>query len=92
MRLILDRVHDIPTLGEHELFTSEFGARWAGVHQATGMVSVQLGVDLVTAFLRLRTHAFSTGRRLSAVADDVVERKLWFAPDPTGETGPATDR
>jgi hypothetical protein len=92
MRLILDRVHDIPTLGEHELFASEFGARWAGVHQATGMVSVQLGVDLVTAFLRLRTHAFSTGRRLSAVADDVVERKLWFAPDPTGETGPATDR
>lgn len=85
MHLILARVHDIPTAGEHELFASEFGARWAVVHQATGMVSVQLGTDLVMAFLRLRTHAFSTGRRLSEVADDVVERKLRFAPDPTGD-------
>jgi len=92
MQLILDRVHDIPSLGEHALFDSEFGVRWAGVHQATGMVSMQLGSDLITAFLRLRAHAFSTGRRLSAVADDVVDRKLSFAPDAPGETGPATGR
>jgi hypothetical protein len=92
MHLILDRVHDIPTVGEYELLATDFGARWAVVHQATGMVSAQLGTDLITAFLRLRTHAFSTGRRLSAVADDVVGRKLRFAPDPTGDTGSATDR
>jgi hypothetical protein len=92
MHLILDRVHDVPTLSERELFASEFGVRWAVVHQATGMVSMQLRADLVTAFLRLRAHAFSTGRRLSEVADDVVDRKLWFAPDSTGETGPPTDR
>jgi hypothetical protein len=92
MHLILDRVHDIPTRAEHELFASEFGIRWAGVHQAAGMVSVQLGTDIVTAFLRLRAHAFSTGRRLSAVADDVVDRKLRFVPDPTGDAGPETYR
>lgn len=45
------------------------------------MVSAQLGTDLTTAFLRLRSYAFSTDRRLSAVADDVVERKLRFTPD-----------
>lgn len=81
MHLLLARVHDIPTSGEYELFASEFGARWAVVHQATGMVSVQLGTDLVTAFLRLRTHAFTTGRRLSEIADDVVEHKLRFTRD-----------
>jgi len=92
MQLILDRVHDIPTVAEYDLFTTDFGTRWAGVHQATGMVSVQLDTDLTTAFLRLRTHAFSTGRRLSAVADDVVTRKLRFSPEPTGDTGSPTDR
>lgn len=91
MRLILDRVQDIPTVGEHELFASEFAVPWGGIHRATGMVSVQLHSDLVTAFLRLRAHAFRTDRPLSTVADDVVEGRLRFTPDPTDETGPATD-
>lgn len=48
------------------------------IHQATGMVSVQLGVDLGTALLRLRGAAFTDGRLLSELAADVVSRKLRF--------------
>ncbi|MGO1055209.1 ANTAR domain-containing protein [Crossiella sp. CA198] len=55
--------------------------RWAVVHQATGMVSVQLDTDLDQAFLRLRAHAYGTDRRLSEVAADVVARRLRFTPD-----------
>jgi hypothetical protein len=71
MMLVLDQ-------HSRELFADEFGNRWAGVHQATGMVSAQLDSDLTEAFLRLRAHAFSTGCRLSDVADDVVEGRLRF--------------
>jgi hypothetical protein len=46
------------------------------VHQATGMVSVQLGVSAEVAILRLRAHAYSTERSLGAVANDIVTRKL----------------
>ncbi len=71
-----------PTDGPPDLPGSGFEYRWAVVHQATGMVSVQLGSDLTVAFLRLRAHAYLTGRRLSQVASDVVERTLRFDPDP----------
>ncbi len=64
-----------------DLPSSGFEYRWAEVHQATGMVSVQLDSDLTVAFLRLRAHAYLTGRRLSQVAGDVVERRLGFEPD-----------
>lgn len=46
------------------------------VHQATGMVSVQLGVSLAEALLRLRAHAYATDRPLNEVAADVVARRL----------------
>ena len=52
------------------------------VYQATGMVSVQVGVSLEEAFVRLRAHAFAAGTPLDDVADDVVKRRLRFAPDP----------
>lgn len=48
------------------------------IHQATGMVSIQLGVDVGTALLRLRARAYVDGRLLSEVAADVVERRLCF--------------
>ena len=46
------------------------------VHNAAGMVSVQLGVSVTEALIRLRAYAFSQGRRLDDVAEDVVARKL----------------
>jgi len=59
----------------HELLAGE-PAHWAEVHQATGMVSVQLDVSMDEAFVRLRAHAFGDGRSLRAVARDVVSRRL----------------
>jgi len=48
----------------------------AVVHQASGMVSVQLGVGVGEALVRLRAHAFAAGRDLAVVATDVVARRL----------------
>jgi AmiR/NasT family two-component response regulator len=42
------------------------------VHQAQGMLTVQLGVDLEEAMIRLRAHAFAHGRSLGLVARDVL--------------------
>jgi hypothetical protein len=53
------------------------------VHQAAGMVAVQLGVDVGEALVRLRAYAFGSDRDLDAVARDVVLRKLRF----TGTAG-----
>ena len=55
--------------------------RRAEVHQAAGMISVQLGVDLGEALVRLRAHAFASGAALGEVADDVVNRRLRLNPD-----------
>ncbi len=48
------------------------------VHQATGIVLVQLDLTATEAFLRLRAHAFATGRAVQAVARDVVSGTLDF--------------
>jgi hypothetical protein len=50
------------------------------VHQAAGMVAVQLGVGVDEALLRLRAHAFITDRLVADVARDVVTRRLRFDP------------
>ncbi|MEO5876893.1 MAG: GAF and ANTAR domain-containing protein [Streptosporangiaceae bacterium] len=55
--------------------------RWPEVHQATGMMSVQLGTGLASAFMRLRAHTFASGRSLREVSRDVVDRKLRFEPE-----------
>ncbi|MGW0331676.1 ANTAR domain-containing protein [Streptomyces sp. NPDC003011] len=54
------------------------GLHRAAVHQATGMVSVQLGVSMEVALLRLRAHAYGSDRALGEVAQDVVARRLRF--------------
>ncbi len=58
----------------HEVLASE-PSHWAEVHQATGMVSVQLGVSLDEAFVRLRAHAFSEGLPLRTVAREIVTQR-----------------
>ncbi|MEP6481452.1 MAG: GAF and ANTAR domain-containing protein [Rhodoglobus sp.] len=52
------------------------------VHQATGMILVQLGVGATEAFARLRAYAFATGRPVQDVAHDVVTWKLDFSDLP----------
>jgi hypothetical protein len=60
-------------------------ARQAVVHQATGMILVQLGVSAETAFARLRAYTYAHDRRLGDVAREVVDRRLRFDPDPVGD-------
>ncbi|GAB3606596.1 GAF domain-containing protein [Conyzicola nivalis] len=53
------------------------------VHQATGMVLAQLGISAADAALLLRAHAFSSGRTVAEIANDIIERRLDFALDGT---------
>jgi Response regulator with putative antiterminator output domain len=46
------------------------------VHQATGMVLVQLGVSASDALLIIRGHAYANNRPVIDVARDIVERRL----------------
>ena len=59
----------------HELLASE-PPHWAEIHQATGMLAVQLGVGLDEAFVRLRARAFADGRPLRLLAREVVDGDL----------------
>lgn len=51
----------------------------AVVHQATGIVSVQLTVSMREALLRIRAHAFANQLPLNQVARDVVDHRLRLA-------------
>ena len=46
------------------------------VHNAAGMVSVQGGISVAEALIRLRAFAFANNRLLADVADDVVARRV----------------
>lgn len=48
----------------------------AEVHQATGMVAVELRVSLAEALLRIRGHAFAHHMTLGQVAKEIIERRL----------------
>lgn len=56
----------------------------AEIHQATGMISVQLGVSLATALLRLRATGYAQDRSVTDVAADVVSRRIRFDDSDAG--------
>jgi hypothetical protein len=60
----------------------------AEIDQATGMLTMQLGVTITEAFARLRAYAYSEDRRLADVASDIVARRLRLHPDPAPEGAP----
>jgi ANTAR domain-containing protein/GAF domain-containing protein len=80
--LLLDGVGTRSEAVERTWQTEDTSAREAVVHQATGMILVQLGIGAEAAFARLRAYAYAHERRLSDVARDVVDRRLRFEPDP----------
>ena len=57
------------------------------VHQATGMVLVQLDIAADDAMVLLRAHAFSSGKTVREIANDVVERRLVFTPEGAQKLG-----
>ncbi|GAA3757815.1 hypothetical protein HDA32_001834 [Spinactinospora alkalitolerans] len=66
---------DDPESGPHPL---DQAVGCPEIHQATGMILVQLGVTAEEALTRLRAHAFAHGRSTREVARDVVARRLRF--------------
>jgi hypothetical protein len=66
--------------GAVDLIGAGFSERRAEVHQAVGMVSVQLGVSLTDALVALRARAYAEGLTVAQVAADVVTRRLSFVP------------
>lgn len=67
------------TMSEHPL--AELGLHRAEIHQATGMVMVQLGASAETALARLRAYAYAQSRSLEDIARQVVSRQLRLAAD-----------
>lgn len=59
----------------------DLGGYRAEIDEASGILTVQLGVGIEEAFARLRAHAYTQGRRLADVAADVVAHRLRFSPD-----------
>lgn len=71
-----------PDLLARELTDTD--AHRAEVHQATGMVAVQLGIAVADAAVRLRAFAYAADRSVAAVARDVVERRMRFDENADG--------
>lgn len=57
------------------------GTHRAEVHQASGMVAVQLGLPVADAEVRLRAHAYAANRSVADVARDIVDRRLRLIDD-----------
>ena len=85
LQLLLDSYAGISGSADYRPLDGLSDSR-AEVYQAIGMISVQLGVSLEEAFVRLRAHAFAVGTPLDDIAGDVVKRLLRFAPDPGTRT------
>jgi hypothetical protein len=81
LQLLLDSSSGISARPDYHPLDGLSDSR-AEVYQAVGMISVQLGVTLEEALVRLRAHAFAASTPLGDVASDVVGRLLRFAPDP----------
>ncbi len=82
LTLVIDARCGIETPTDDALMAQHGLTLWsAQVHQAAGMMSVQLGVPVLDALVRLRGIAFSRGLPVIDVARAIVERELRFDPD-----------
>ncbi len=69
---------DLQAQGEVPWRRSDPGGQRARVHQATGMISVQLDSTMADALARLRAHAYSAGSNIYDVANDVISHRVRF--------------
>ena len=53
----------------------------AEIHQASGMVSIQLRIPVAAALVRIRAHAFANEIPVGVVAADIVARRLRLSDD-----------
>ncbi|MFC0431993.1 GAF domain-containing protein [Kutzneria buriramensis] len=78
---IVTRLDEVGADAPEEFGIERFHIRWQVVYQATAIASIHLRCGLPEASLRLRAHAFASGRRLCEVAEDVVTGVVRLAPD-----------
>ncbi len=62
---------------------TDANAHRAEVHQASGMLAIQLSIDVAEALVRIRAHAFATDQSVSDVAQQIVAHELWLSNDRT---------
>jgi hypothetical protein len=74
--VVTDDLIDLQAQGTLYWAPSDHLGRRARVHQATGMVSVQIGSDMATALARIRAYAFANEISIFEVADLVLARTL----------------
>ncbi len=79
-RFILSAQADAPP-GDLDIDIATDTHLWGVVHQAAGMVSVQLDIPVADALVRIRAHAFGADRRITEIARDIVERRLSLDDD-----------
>jgi hypothetical protein len=79
LRLLLDEQAGVPVTVDGAV-GDELPLHIPQVHQATGMIAVQLDVRVEDAFVRLRAAAFAAQRPLAELAADVVARRVRFHP------------
>lgn len=74
-------LQDAAPVGELAAELEEAVTYRAEIHQAAGMVSIQLQMPVAEALVRIRAHAFSTSQSVGVVAADIVSRRLRLAND-----------
>ena len=62
---------------------TDANAHRAEVHQASGILAVQLDINVAEALARIRAHAFATDQSVADVAQQIVAHELWLNDDRT---------
>ena len=60
---------------------SDANAHRAEVHQASGVIAIQLDTDVGAALLRIRAHAYATDQSVAFVAQEIVAHRLRLSDD-----------
>jgi len=60
---------------------SDVNAHRAEVHQASGMIAIQLDTDVGSALMRIRAHAYATDQSVACVAREIVAHRLRLGDD-----------
>ncbi|WP_237166755.1 GAF and ANTAR domain-containing protein [Mycolicibacterium hippocampi] len=79
---------DLLEQNQHDAAATPGSAAWdelntltrAEVSQATGMLMAQLNISAPVALVRLRAHAYASGRSATEIARDILERRLRLDP------------
>jgi hypothetical protein len=74
--VVTEDLIDLQALGELHWGPSDHLGQRARVHQATGMVSVQIDSDMSTALACIRAYSFANEISIFEVADQVLGRTL----------------